>query len=86
LKTLVLKNIDESLYQRLKNLAQSSSKSLNQTALELLKKSLNVEDDNGTVQIHSDLDHLFGSWNEAEYQEISRKLEKNRKIDDELWN
>jgi hypothetical protein len=37
------------------------------------------------TKIHDDLDHLLGSWSEQEYDKIQSKIDKDRKIDRELW-
>jgi hypothetical protein len=34
---------------------------------------------------HHDLDHLFGRWDEKEFNQIQGKIDRERKIDGELW-
>lgn len=35
--------------------------------------------------LHHDLDHLFGRWTEKEFNQIQRKIDRERKIDKGLW-
>ena len=34
---------------------------------------------------YSDLDHLFGSWDETEFINIQDKINQERQIDQDIW-
>ena len=36
--------------------------------------------------VYHDLDHIFGSWSTEEFERIQGKIDKERKIDKELWS
>ncbi|MCK5157260.1 MAG: hypothetical protein KAQ69_12595, partial [Spirochaetales bacterium] len=51
----------------------------------ILSKKLKeaVKEKEYTVLQH-DLDHLFGRWTEKEFNQIQRKIDRERKIDKEI--
>jgi hypothetical protein len=58
---------------------------------ELKKKMLNNPDVKAKYNAlekereYKDLDHLFGSWSEEEFNNVHKKISSERKIDQELW-
>ncbi|MEW6378031.1 MAG: antitoxin [bacterium] len=85
MKTITVRGIDPDLAAKLKQVASEQSKSINQIALETLKKGLGLEPQEKLAKIYHDLDHLFGSWTEEEFTTIEDKINRERKIDEELW-
>lgn len=37
------------------------------------------------TEVHRDMDHLFGRWDEEEFARIQRKVDSGRRVDPELW-
>lgn len=85
MKTITVRGIDPDLAARLKQVASEQSKSINQIALETLKKGLGLEPQEKLSKVYHDLDHLFGSWTEEEFTAIEDKINRERKVDEELW-
>ena len=83
--SLSIRGVDEELSMRLKDAARRSNRSVNQYVLELLRQKTGIEKTKRFTKIHSDLDHLFGSWSEAEHNAVQGKIDVERIIDDELW-
>ena len=65
--------------------AEREGKSVNQTALDALRKQFGLDKSRRFTEDHRDLDHLFGSWDEDEFVQIQQKIESQRRIDLELW-
>ena len=63
MKTLTLRGIEPELEMRLRKLAKESSRSLNATILDLLRRSLGV---GPRKTVYTDLDALAGGWSEAD--------------------
>jgi len=85
MKTISVRGIDPDLAEKLKEAASEQSKSINQVALETLKKGLGLQKQKKFTCVYHDLDHLFGIWNEEEFRDIEDKINHERKIDKELW-
>lgn len=58
---------------------------MNQTALDALRRQFGLEKLRRFTEVHSDLDHLFGRWDEHEFARIQGKIDSERRIDPELW-
>ena len=83
--SLSIRGVDEELSRRLKNAARRNNRSVNQYVLELLRQQTGIEKTKKFTKIHSDLDHLFGSWSEEEFEAVQGKIDTESTIDDELW-
>lgn len=85
MKTLSLRGIDDELASALKHAAQQANSSVNQYVLDRLRQDLGLTKKRRFTETYHDLDDLFGSWSEEEYDILSRSLEDQRTIDAELW-
>ncbi len=85
MKAMTIRGIDSEMSTKLKQLAASEKKSVNQLVLDLLKQNMGMQKKKRYTKIHSDLDDLFGQWSESEFEEIQEIIEEQRKIDVELW-
>ncbi|MGA1840822.1 MAG: FitA-like ribbon-helix-helix domain-containing protein [bacterium] len=85
MKAITVRGIDSSLAEKLKQAAKERGKSVNQFIIETLKESLGIEKQKKFTVLHHDLDQLFGSWSEDEFENIQKKINNERKIDKELW-
>jgi hypothetical protein len=85
MKMLTIRGVDESLSAQIKKAAQKQSLSVNQYIPNLLKKQFGQAKEKKFTNKYSDLDSLFGQWDEKEWQAIKNELDAQRKIDVELW-
>lgn len=74
-----IRNVPVEVDRALRKKAKADGKSLNETALDALRRAAGPEI---PVRYH-DLDHLIGTW--VEDPEFDRILEAQRQIDEELW-
>ncbi len=84
MKTITIHGIESELSDKLKQTAKQSGKSVNQLLIDILKQNFGMKQKKFTV-VHHDMDHLFGRWSEEEFNLIQGKIDKERKIDEELW-
>lgn len=82
---MTLRGLDPKLAARLREVARREGKSMNQTALDALRQQFGLDKSRRFTVVHSDLDHLFGRWDEDEFASIQRKVDTERRIDQELW-
>jgi len=85
MKTITVRGIDSALAARLQQEAEKQAKSVNQVVLDALKSQFRLNKIKKFTMIHHDLDHLFGTWSQAEYDQIQGQIDDGRKIDAELW-
>lgn len=73
---LTIRRLGNDLADRIKDLARCEGTSLNQAALKLLRKGIGLEEaSEGTDTVGSSLDHLIGTWTQAESEELDSALE-----------
>ncbi len=84
-KSMTLRGLDPQLAAKLKEVAKQQGKSVNQTALDALRKQFGLDKDRRFTAVYRDLDHLFGRWDENEFARIQEKINSERRIDAELW-
>ena len=83
---LTIKGIDDDLSTSLLGLADREGISLDQAALRLLRKGAGLTDGMGRAgTVGSSLDHLIGTWTEAEADAIDAALEDFETIDEAAW-
>jgi len=85
MRSITIKDIEPEIAQKLKKTAAKQGKSINQLALEIIKKSLQHEKNTKYSIEYTDLDHLFGRWSDDDFKLIAGKINNERKIDRELW-
>ena len=85
LKNMTLRGVDPQLAARLREEAEREGKSVNQTALDALRKQFGLSKSRRFTEVHRDLDHLFGRWDEDEFARIQQSIDSGRRIDPELW-
>ena len=83
---LTVRGFDEDLERRLREIARRQGISLNRAALLLLRKGAGLDEPSGRANVVGDsLDHLAGTWSEAEAQEFQRAVGFFEEVDRELW-
>ena len=85
LKSMTLHGLDSQLVAKLREEAEREGKSVNQTVLDALRKQFGLDKSRRFTEVHRDLDHLFGRWDEDEFARIQQKIDSERRIDSELW-
>lgn len=83
---LTVRGFDEELSAGIQRLAKREGISLNQAALRLLRKGAGLtEDADGANTVGSSLDHLIGTWTQAEADEMDTALKHFETVDEALW-
>ena len=86
MKQLTVRGFDDELSDAIRSLARREGISLNKAALRLLRKGAGLADGSeGRAKVGSSLDHLFGSWTQAQADEVDAALKEFDKIDEEMW-
>ncbi len=85
MKAITIRGIEPEVAEKLKQTANSQGKSTNRLILDMIKKELGFEKKKQYSRRYNDLDDLFGTWSESEFQEISNTIDQQRRIDPELW-
>ncbi|MBU1054500.1 MAG: antitoxin [Proteobacteria bacterium] len=85
MKAITIRGIDSSISEKLKYAAQREGKSVNKFILELISQNLGTQKKKKFSKQYNDLDHLFGKWSKSEHEKIQGDIDKQRKIDPELW-
>ena len=85
MKTITVRGIDAPLAEKLKKTAKYEGKSINQFVVDSIKDRLGEGDSKSFTVVYHDMDHLFGKWNQKEFEAIQGKIDAQRKIDRELW-
>lgn len=85
MKAITIRGIEPDVAEKLKLAASKQNKSLNQLVLEFIKKNLGIEKEKKYSREYNDLDHLFGSWDDNEFNNIQNKINQERHIDQDIW-
>ena len=83
MNAITLRNFPESLKKVVEQKAKTEKLSLNKTILKILQSALLISK---KKKEYSDLDDLFGVLDEDDYQELSKSLRKQRRLDSKLWS
>ena len=75
-----IRNVPESLDHELRERAKRKGMSLNDAAVEAIKRGLGVAD---TDVIYDDLDDLIGTWKSD--HEFDRAIAEQDKVDSDAW-
>lgn len=86
MEQLTVRGFGDDLAERIQRLAMREGKSLNQTVLKLLRKGAGLGERPGDADtVGSSMDHLIGTWTQAEADEMDAALEEFEKIDGSVW-
>ncbi len=86
MKSITIRGVDSALSNALLSLSKEEKKSINQFILDLLHKETGLAKAKQFTRSYNDLDNLFGSWSEQDYQQIENAISQQRKIDQDLWS
>ena len=82
---LTVRGLGDDLSGAIRRLANRDGTSLNRAAVKLLRRGAGLEDGQAADTVGSSLDHLIGSWSNAEADEIERALKRFETIDEAMW-
>lgn len=83
---ITVRGFDDDLSVHLRSLARREGISLNQAALRLLRKGAGLTETSAGPDIVGDsLDHLIGTWTQAEAEELDAALEEFETMDEVAW-
>ena len=83
---LTVRGFGDDLADRIQSLARREGTSLNQTVLMLLRKGAGIEEaSEGADRVGSSLDHLIGTWTQAEAEELDSALDDFEMVDAAIW-
>ena len=85
MKQLTIRGLGDELARAIQRLANRDGTSLNRAAVKLLRQGAGLTDGQGPDTVGSSLDHLIGTWSEAEAAEIERALRHFEAIDEAMW-
>lgn len=85
MKTFIIRNIDEKLYEKIRKQAEINSTSINKLVLSIIETEFGFSKRIKKPKKYTDLDNLFGGWGKEDYDLISKNINEQRKIDEELW-
>ena len=74
MKSITIRGVDAALSVALQALSKVESKSINQFILDLLRKETGLSKSKQFTKTYHDLDDLFGSWSEENYQQIENSI------------
>ncbi len=83
MNAITVRNLPPAVAKAVKQKARKEKLSLNKAVIKLLEEATGTEQKKKVL--HHDLDHLAGTWSEAEYQEFMAALREQRQIDPEMW-
>ena len=86
MKSILLRGINEKLFDEIKRKSDKESLSMNKFIISLLEANLDLALKQKKVKNkYNDLENLFGKWNIKEYEAIKSILKNQREIDKEQW-
>ena len=84
MKSLSLRISDDELARRLEQESRRTGTSINGLINQALRSFLGLPA-RGAARVHHDLDHLAGTWSEAEAREFAEATRGFQTVDPELW-
>ena len=84
MNAITVRNLPPAVAKAVKEKARKEKLSLNKAIVKLLEEATGT-DPGKKKAVHHDLDHLGGTWSDAEYQEFMAALREQRQIDPEMW-
>jgi hypothetical protein len=86
LKQITVRGIPDEIGRIIKKEAEKKGLSINKSFISLLERAAGMKGkEKKRRTLYHDLDHLSGIWTKEEGETFKRKLELQRKIDEDLW-
>jgi plasmid stability protein len=80
-----IRGLDDKTAKVLKDHARRSGKSVNLQVVELIRKGLGLASPGAGGGMHTDLDHLAGTWSAEDAKAFARRTAAFETVDEELW-
>ncbi len=85
MKAVTIRGVEAEVAEKLKVTAGRLGKSVNQLTLDIIREGLGLKKEKRHTRRYDDLDGLFGRWSDEEFAEIHARIDRERRIDPELW-
>ncbi len=85
MKQLTVRGLVDELVRAIRRLANRDETSLNRAAVKLMRRGEGLDDRPAADTVGSSLDHLIGTWSDAEADEIERTLRHFKTVDEAMW-
>ena len=86
MRQVTLRKIPDEVERMIKKEAEKKKLSLNKAFISILEKAAGVKGEKKKKKtLYRNLDHLSGIWTKEETQTFNKKLQFQRKIDEDLW-
>ncbi|MCY3547058.1 MAG: hypothetical protein OXH51_13215 [Gemmatimonadetes bacterium] len=85
MKQLTIRGLGNELGRAIHRLANRDGTSLNRAAVKLLRRGAGLEEGSGANTVGSSMDHLIGTWSDAEADEFEQALRHFEAIDEAMW-
>lgn len=86
MKQLTIRGFDEEVAREIERLARREGISLNRAVMKILRKGIGLGPEEATSDVvGSSLDHLIGTWSDAEAEEFERAVLDFEAIDESMW-
>ncbi|MDE0123402.1 MAG: hypothetical protein OXN97_02385 [Bryobacterales bacterium] len=85
MKQLTVRGLVDELVRAIRRRANRDETSLNRAAVKLMRRGEGLDDRPAADTVGSSLDHLIGTWSDAEADEIERTLRHFKTIDEAMW-
>lgn len=82
---LTVRGLGDELVRAIRRLANRDGTSLNRAAVKLMRRGAGLDDRQCPDTVGSSLDHLIGTWSDAEAEEFERALRHFETIDEAMW-
>lgn len=82
---LTLRGLDRRLQQEIRELARRERISLSKAAVRLLEKGAGIGASDQADRIGDSLDHLIGTWSQAQADAFLATIQSCEQVDEELW-
>ncbi|MEW6218415.1 MAG: hypothetical protein AB1634_02650 [Thermodesulfobacteriota bacterium] len=80
-----IRGIDAETDRLLRQAANRRGKSVNAQVIELIRQGLGVGNSAKGITLHTDLDHLAGTWSQEDADEFSARITTLSEVDETLW-
>ena len=85
MKQLTVRGLGDDLGRVIRRLAVREGTSLNRAAVKLMNRGAGLAPERDAGVVGSSLDHLIGSWSQADTEEVERALRHFDQIDESMW-
>jgi hypothetical protein len=82
---LTIRGFDDEVAARVRELARREHLSLNQAVMTLLRRATGLADARPGGGVGDALDHLAGTWTEADEREFADAIAPLERVDSDLW-